>query len=77
MAATTIDIHDLPTRLAEVVALAAAGSEAIVTENRVPVARLVPFQTGPARIPGLHAGAITTAEDFDAPLPEEFWTGPP
>lgn len=24
---------------------------------------------------GLHAGAIWTSEDFDEPLPDEFWTG--
>jgi hypothetical protein len=29
------------------------------------------------RTPGLHAGAIQAAEDFDAPLPDEFWAGRP
>lgn len=29
----------------------------------------------PARIAGLHPGAMTPAEDFDSPLPDEFWTG--
>lgn len=28
-----------------------------------------------ARIPELHAGAIQTSDDFDEPLPEEFWIG--
>lgn len=28
-----------------------------------------------ARKAGLHAGAWSVAEDFDAPLPDEFWTG--
>ena len=27
------------------------------------------------RISGLHRGAIWTSEDFDEPLPDEFWTG--
>ncbi len=30
---------------------------------------------GKPRIAGLHPGAITMAEDFDAPLPDEFWLG--
>jgi hypothetical protein len=30
--------------------------------------------SGP-RLPGLHAGAIQTAPDFDAPLPDDFWAG--
>lgn len=25
--------------------------------------------------PGLHLGAISTDEDFDQPLPDEFWLG--
>lgn len=25
--------------------------------------------------PGLHLGAISTSEDFDEPLPDEFWLG--
>ena len=27
------------------------------------------------RTAGLHAGAWEVAEDFDAPLPDEFWLG--
>jgi hypothetical protein len=34
----------------------------------------VPVSTKP-RVPGLHPGAIWTGEDFDEPLPAEFWTG--
>lgn len=30
-----------------------------------------------ARLPGLHPGAMQASEDFDAPLPDEFWTGRP
>lgn len=28
-----------------------------------------------ARIVGLHQGQIWTSEDFDEPLPEDFWLG--
>jgi len=34
----------------------------------------VPVSTKP-RVPGLHPGAIWTSEDFDEPLPDEFWAG--
>jgi len=77
MCVTTIDVQELPTRFSEVLSLAAAGSEVIVTANQVPVARLVPLTSGQARIPGLHAGAMSTSDDFDAPLAEDFWTGTP
>lgn len=31
--------------------------------------------TASSRVLGLHAGAWAVAEDFDAPLPEDFWLG--
>jgi hypothetical protein len=31
--------------------------------------------SGAGRRAGLHAGAWEVAEDFDAPLPDEFWLG--
>jgi antitoxin (DNA-binding transcriptional repressor) of toxin-antitoxin stability system len=77
MPVTTVEIHELPARFAEMVGVATAGTEVIVTDGTVPRAKLVPLSPTPARVPGLHAGAIQTAEDFDAPLPEEFWLGTP
>lgn len=74
---TTIDVRDLPARLNEVLALAAAGHEVIVSDGSTPRARLVPFQPSAGRIAGLHAGAVQMAPDFDAPLPDDFWAGRP
>jgi hypothetical protein len=34
-------------------------------------------QNARVRTLGLHAGAIVTASDFDAPLPDDFWAGQP
>ncbi len=75
MATTQIEVRDLPTRFAEVISQAATGTEVIVTEGNVPRARLVPLSPGQPRIPGMHPGAIQTSDDFDAPLPEDFWLG--
>lgn len=77
MPTTRIDVHDLAERLAEVVSLAATGTEVIVTEDSVPRAKLLPYVPAKPRVLGLHPGAIETTEDFDAPLPEEFWLGQP
>ena len=73
---TTIDIHELSNRFAEILSLASTGTEIIVTEGRIPRARLVslPIPTEMRR-PDMHPGAITTTEDFDDPLPDSFWTG--
>jgi antitoxin (DNA-binding transcriptional repressor) of toxin-antitoxin stability system len=77
MSTTMVDVQELPTRFAELLSLAAAGNEVIVTDKHIPLARLVPLSPGQTRILGLHAGAITTTPDFDAPLPDDFWVGTP
>jgi hypothetical protein len=35
----------------------------------------IDIASGSARHAGLHAGAWEVAQDFDAPLPDEFWLG--
>jgi antitoxin (DNA-binding transcriptional repressor) of toxin-antitoxin stability system len=73
---TTIDIRDLPDRIDEALARAVAGEEIVLLEGSTPRARLVPIGSPNGnRVAGLHAGAIQPAPDFDAPLPDEFWTG--
>jgi prevent-host-death family protein len=77
---TSVDIHDLPARLDEILALAQAGQEIVLVANGTPRAKLLPVdqsQPAPAgkRIPGLRPGAITLSPDFDDPLPDEFWVG--
>jgi antitoxin (DNA-binding transcriptional repressor) of toxin-antitoxin stability system len=63
--------------LPDLLAQALAGNEAIITEHGTPVARLVPVieHTKKKRVPGLNRGTIWTSEDFDEPLPDEFWLG--
>ncbi len=81
MTTKTVDIYGDHIELPELLSLVKAGTEVILTDGEVPLARLVPLNTPPAndaarpRIPGLHAGAIWTSDDFDEPLPDEFWTG--
>ena len=73
---TTIDFRDLPGRFDEALARAVAGEEVVLFDGSTPRARLIPLSaTGGTRIPGLHPGAFQPAADFDAPLPDEFWTG--
>jgi prevent-host-death family protein len=78
MRTKTVDVHEAQAHLAELLALVTAGTEIILTEGSTPLARIVsvPGATTP-RVAGLHPGAIWTSEDFDEPLPEEFWAGAP
>lgn len=72
MSTQTIDVTKAPTDLKRLLSLVAKGTEVILTEGNTPVARLVPIGK---RVAGLHPGAIWTGDDFDEPLPEEFWMG--
>jgi antitoxin (DNA-binding transcriptional repressor) of toxin-antitoxin stability system len=72
----TVDVEEAKERLPELVSLALEGNEVIISEGDRPVARLVPIPpTGQMRVAGLNRGAVWMSEDFDDPLPDEFWLG--
>ena len=72
----TVDVEEAKERLPELVSLALEGNEVIISEGDRPVARLVPIATtGRKRVMGLHRGTAWMSEDFDEPLPDEFWLG--
>ena len=73
MSNKTVDVGAEQGTLKELLSLVAAGAEIVLTEGGTPVARLVPVSP---RIAGLHSGVATTSDDFDAPLPDGFWTAP-
>lgn len=74
MPTTKVDVREMQARLTELISLVSAGTEVILTDGSTPLARLVPLIPGSkSRVVGLHAGAIQTSDDFDNPLPEEFW----
>lgn len=78
MTTKTVEVHEAQQHLVELVAQVAAGTEIILTDGQTPRARLVPVDTvATGRVPGLHAGSITISADFDAPLPDDFWTATP
>ena len=72
MLTKTIDMSKVQEGLKELLSLVVEGTQVVFTEGETPIARLVPIGQ---RVSGLHPGAIWTGEDFDEPLPEEFWTG--
>jgi antitoxin (DNA-binding transcriptional repressor) of toxin-antitoxin stability system len=78
MQTKTVDIHEAQLHLVELLSLVTTGTEIILMEGSTPLARIVPMADAPmSRVAGLHPAAIWTSEDFDKPLPEEFWTGTP
>ncbi len=76
MMTKTIDIHTTNIGFDDVLSLIRQGTEIIMTDANIRLARIVPyFPLRQERIAGLHEGAIWTSDDFDDPLPDEFWTG--
>jgi antitoxin (DNA-binding transcriptional repressor) of toxin-antitoxin stability system len=71
------------TSLKDLVTLANQESEIVLTQDNHPVARVLPIGslqkashgTSDRRALGLHRGAWMVADDFDEPLPDEFWVG--
>ena len=76
MSELTIEVKEAENRLSELLAKVAEGTEIILTDGERPFARIspIPGYTAP-RIPDLHPGAFQPSDDFDAPLPDEFWLG--
>lgn len=75
MATKTVDIGKTPTQLADLLSLTLQGTEVIIAKDDQTLARLVPVVQQKARVGNLNPGSISTTEDFDAPLPDEFWLG--
>ena len=74
----TVTVDEAQENLQDLLAHALAGNEVIITQHGKPVARLVLVPVAVAnkkRVAGLNRGAIWTSEDFDQPLPDDFWLG--
>ncbi len=76
MLTKTVDVSEAQKSLKELLSLVSQGGEVILAEGETPLARLVAIAS-PTKLreAGLHAGAMWTSDDFDEPLPEEFWMG--
>ena len=72
MGIKTIEVQEAEKHLKELVYLVVKGEHIVLSENNTPIAELIPLSQ---RVAGLHAGGICTSDDFDEPLPEQFWTG--
>jgi len=85
MFAKQIDVQEQQTTVEELLALVQAGGEIILMRGDTPVARMTSVESSVTvndpktdkseRIPGLHAGMIWVSDDFNDPLPDEFWFG--
>lgn len=76
MSTRTVSVQEAEKRLAELIGLAQQGDEIVITRDDQATVKLVPIpQKANKRVFGQHRGKIRMREDFDAPLPEDFWLG--
>ena len=72
----TVSVQEAQANLPALLSLVRAGGEVLITEAEQPIVKLTTVgPTRKKRVAGLHRGAIWTSEDFDEPLPDEFWLG--
>jgi antitoxin (DNA-binding transcriptional repressor) of toxin-antitoxin stability system len=76
----TLRVETRPeTKLDDLITLLNSDDEILLTKDGVPIARLSAVEKTPAeanvRVPGLGKGKIWISPDFDAPLPDTFWSG--
>jgi len=74
MATMTVTVQDMQKRLLELLSLVSNGNTIIIEKDKKPFAQLLGIDTSPKkRVAGLNRGDIRVSDDFDSPLPDEFW----
>lgn len=72
----TVNVNEAKDQLQDLLTLALEGDDVIITDGDKPLARLVPVATSKRkRVAGLNRGKVWASDDFDEPLPDEFWVG--
>jgi len=68
-----VNIHEAKTHFSKLLQRVILGDEIIIAKAGVPVAKLVRYTTTQGKRPlGFYRGQIWTADDFDAPLPDDI-----
>jgi len=79
MITKTVTIHEAQTQISELLTFALEGNEVIIADGNKPLVRLAPISSTKKkhtkkRVAGLHKGKVWVSDDFDDPLPDDFWT---
>lgn len=68
----SVNVHEAKTHLSRLLAEVERGREIVIARAGRPIARLIPAGPAPRRELGLERGDIWIADDFDAPMPDEW-----
>lgn len=75
MSVKTFDITHLSENIIDLLSDIQNQTEVLLTRDGVPLAKVMPLPVKPTVTPqvGLNYGAMVMSDDFDAPLPDDFW----
>lgn len=71
-----LDIQQISISIIDLLALLKDDTEIVLTDGDMPLAKVTPIdriQENIAPKAGLNLGAMVMSDDFDEPLPDEFW----
>jgi antitoxin (DNA-binding transcriptional repressor) of toxin-antitoxin stability system len=71
-----LDIQQISISIIDLLALVQNDTEIVLTDGDMPLAKVTPidrFQENIAPKAGLNSGAMVMSDNFDEPLPDEFW----
>lgn len=77
MMTKTVSVKDAQAQFLELLDLVSMGNRVVIQKDEEPLAELVGISAPKKgkRVAGLNRGKIRMSDDFDAPLPDEFWLG--
>ena len=75
--ATTVTVHEAKEQLTELIHLAEQGEEIVIAQDDQSKVKLVPIAPKKIgqRVFGEYRGKIRMSENFNDPLPNDFWLG--
>lgn len=73
----TVTVEQAEGHLNELIDLATSGEEVVIEKGDKAKVKLtpIPLVNGKKRVFGQHQGQMWMSDDFDDPLPDEFWLG--
>jgi antitoxin (DNA-binding transcriptional repressor) of toxin-antitoxin stability system len=77
MMTRTVSIKEAQDQFIELLDLVSTGNRVVIQKDEEPLAEIVGISSPKKgkRVAGLNRGKIRMSDDFDAPLPDEFWLG--
>lgn len=71
-----LDIQKDPISIIDLLTLVQNNTEIVLTDGDMPLAKVISIERSEEKVTpkaGLNLGAMVMSDDFDEPLPDEFW----